>query len=176
MLGRSLALSAGPGGRFSPRGFLVMVTTALCVYVVDHVIKQLIVSRLPLNEQWPSSGPIVLHHIDNSGAAFGLFPQLQVVFLAVAVIVSGYILVAGHRLGGGMWTQVILGAILGGAIANGIDRLRQGYVVDYVDLHRWPIFNLADSCIVVGILAAVLVVGRQPAGRAGHPPAEDRAG
>jgi len=110
----------------------------------------------------PDSGPITIHHVRNSGAAFGLFPQFHTFFLAVAVLVSAYILLAGHRFGTGWLTQVTLGAILGGAAANAVDRFVQGYVVDYVDLHRWPVFNLADACIVVGIAVAVLTFQTRP--------------
>jgi signal peptidase II len=49
----------------------------------------------------------------------------------------------------------VLGMILGGAVSNGFDRLTQGYVVDFIDLHRWPVFNVADMSIVVGILLAI---------------------
>jgi signal peptidase II len=123
-----------------------------------------VVRHLALGEQWPSSGPVTIHHIQNSGAAFGLFPQLQTVFLVVAVLVSVYIIVAGPRFATGLRAQVVLGGILGGAIANAIDRFTQGYVVDFVDLHRWPVFNVADSAIVVGIVVAVLTFGsKQPA-------------
>jgi signal peptidase II len=105
---------------------------------------------------------VSLHHIDNSGAAFGLFPNAQLLFLAVAVIVSGYILLAGRRLGAAFSTQLILGGILGGALSNAIDRATQGHVVDYVDLHFWPIFNVADVCIVLGTIAALLFIRTPP--------------
>lgn len=142
------------------RSLAVLLGTAAVVFGLDHLTKWLVVQRLALDEQWPSSGPITIHHIRNKGAAFGLFPQLQTVFLVVAVIVSLYIIVAGPRFAAGLWAQVTLGAILGGAIANAVDRFVQGYVVDFVDLHRWPVFNLADSAIVVGIIVAVLTFGR----------------
>jgi signal peptidase II len=70
-----------------------------------------------------------------------------------------------------------LGLVLGGATANAVDRFRQGYVVDYIDVHRWPVFNLADMCIVVGIVAALFfVVPRADAARGGAavPPGGDR--
>jgi len=123
-----------------------------------------VVRHLGLDEQWPSSGPVTIHHVQNRGAAFGLFPQLQTVFLVVAVVVSVYIIVVGPRFAEGLWAQVTLGAILGGAVANAVDRFVQGYVVDFIDLHRWPVFNVADCAIVVGIIVAVLTIGgRQPA-------------
>lgn len=142
------------------RALAVLLLTAAIVILADHGLKWLVVREVALGTQVPDSGPVTIHTIHNQGAAFGLFPQLQNVFLAVAVVVSLYIVIAGHRFGGGGRTQVILGLILGGAAANAIDRVAQGYVVDFIDLHRWPIFNLADSCIVVGILLALLTFGR----------------
>jgi signal peptidase II len=138
----------------------VLLGTAVVVFALDHLSKWLVVQHLALGDQWPSSGPITVHHIENRGAAFGLFPQLQTVFLVVAVLVSAYIIVAGPRFASGVGAQLTLGAILGGAIANAVDRFAQGYVVDFVDLHRWPVFNVADSAIVVGIIVAVLTFGR----------------
>jgi signal peptidase II len=135
------------------------------VFGLDHLTKWLVVQHLHLHEQWPSSGPVTIHYIQNQGAAFGLFPQLQTVFLVVAVVVSVYIILAGPRFAAGTGAQVTLGAILGGAVANAVDRFAQGYVVDFVDLQRWPVFNVADSAIVVGIIVAVLTFGRDEHGQ-----------
>ena len=148
------------------RSLAVLLGTAAVVFGLDHLTKWLVVQHLAFDEQWPSSGPVTIHYIRNRGAAFGLFPQLQTVFLVVAVIVSLYIIIAGPRFASALWAQVTLGAILGGAIANAVDRFVQGYVVDFVDLHRWPVFNLADSAIVVGIVVAVLTFGRAANGEA----------
>ncbi|HXA30068.1 MAG TPA: signal peptidase II [Candidatus Angelobacter sp.] len=142
----------------------VLLGTAIAVFGLDHLSKWLVTQHLALGEQWPSSGPVTIHLIHNRGAAFGLFPELQTVFLGVAAVVSLYILFAGPRFAQGLAAQITLGAILGGAVANAVDRFVQGYVVDFVDLQRWPVFNLADSCIVVGIVVAVFTLGtRQPA-------------
>jgi signal peptidase II len=141
----------------------VLLGTAVTVFGVDHLTKWVVIQHLALGEEWPSSGPVAIHHIRNRGAAFGLFPQLQTVFLVVAVVVSLYIILAGPRFAQGLGAQVTLGAILGGAVANAVDRFVQGYVVDFIDLHRWPVFNVADSAIVVGIVVALLTFGRQPA-------------
>jgi signal peptidase II len=158
-----------PGGSPDevPRGrrLRVLLGTALVVFAVDHVTKALVTRNLALGDQFPASGPITIHHVHNTGAAFSLFPQAQALFLVVAVAVSLYIVLAGYRFGSGTGTQVILGLILGGAVANAVDRAVQGYVVDFIDLHRWPVFNVADSCIVVGIGLALLTFGRTPAQR-----------
>jgi signal peptidase II len=155
-------LSAG-GPEGSPwRGLSILLGSAIVVFALDHGTKWLVVRDIPYGDQVPASGPVTIHHIHNSGAAFGLFPGFQAAFLVVALVVSVYILVVGHRAGNGALTQVTLGAVLGGAAANAVDRFRQGYVVDFVDLHRWPVFNVADAAIVTGILVTAVTLSRRP--------------
>ena len=144
-------------------GLAVLLGSAVAVFALDHLTKWLVVRDIALGQEVPASGPITLHHIENRGAAFGLFPGLQALFLAVAVAVSIYILVVGHRAGTRPITRVSFGAVLGGAAANAVDRFRQGYVVDFVDLHRWPIFNVAEAAIVVGIIVTAFTLGTRPA-------------
>lgn len=145
------------------RNLAVLLATAVVVFGIDHLTKALVTRNIALGDQVPSSGAVTIHHVHNTGAAFSLFPQAQALFLVVAAVVSLYIVLAGHRFGSGWGTQVTLGLILGGAVANAVDRAVQGYVVDFVDLQRWPVFNVADSCIVVGIGIAVLTFGRSEA-------------
>ena len=140
------------------RQLLVLLGTAIAVFAVDHLTKWLVTQNIALGAQVPSSGPITIHRIENQGAAFGLFPQFQFIFLAVAILVAAYILVAGRRFGPGVFPQVLLGCVLGGAVANAVDRAVQGYVVDFIDLQRWPVFNVADMAIVLGILVGALTL------------------
>jgi signal peptidase II len=139
------------------RAYLVIVGTALAVIALDHLTKWLVVQHLPVDSQLFPSSPVSITHVHNRGAAFGLFPQFQWLYLAAAIVVGVYILIAGHRFGTTGIRQMLLGLILGGAVSNGVDRLVQGYVVDFIDLHRWPVFNVADMSIVIGILLALLL-------------------
>lgn len=147
------------------RQLAVLLGTAAVIFVLDHLTKWVVTQHIALGDQVPASGPVTLHHVENRGAAFGLFPQMQFVFFAVAVVVAAYILVAGRRFGPGLFPQVLLGLVLGGAIANAVDRFVQGYVVDFIDLQRWPVFNVADMAIVVGILLGVLTLRMVPPAR-----------
>jgi len=163
--GGALSASAREGRR---RAFAVIVGTAVVVIALDHLTKWLVVQHLPLGGQALSGSPVSITHIRNRGAAFGIGPQFQWVYLGAAFLVAVYILLAGHRHGTSAFRQVVLGMILGGAISNGVDRLAQGYVVDFIDLHRWPVFNVADTSIVIGIVLAVLTF-RGRAADASHP-------
>ena len=158
MLGGSETLTQPPSGA-RLRYYAVIVSTAAIVIAVDHITKWLVVQHIPLYQSIGGSSFISLHHVENSGAAFGLFPQFQGLYLVVAAVVVLYILFAGHHFGSTWPRQAVLGLILGGAVSNGVDRLTQGHVVDFIDAHWWPVFNVADACIVVGILAAVLQMG-----------------
>jgi signal peptidase II len=85
-------------------------------------------------------------------AAFGLFPQLSIVFTFVALAVSFAIVWYHRSIPAGQWlVRVSLGLQLGGAIGNLIDRLRFGYVIDMLYLRFVPVFNIADTAIVSGV-------------------------
>ena len=144
------------------RVYLVILITAVAVFVADHVTKWLVTERIPLGGQIWTNSPVSITHVVNRGAAFGVLPQFQWLYLIVAVIVVVYILLAGHRFGTTWYRQVMLGFILGGAVSNGVDRLLQGYVVDFINLHWWPVFNVADSAIVIGIVVAILTFSMSP--------------
>ena len=156
MLAGSRAVAVA-GGMSRRRIYAVMVGTAAVVAALDHLTKWLVASRLALGQQiWPHA-IVSIDHVENSGAAFSVLPQLHWLYLAVALIVSLYIAFAGYRYGTTWYRQVLLGMILGGALSNGVDRLVQGAVVDFIDFHFWPVFNVADSCIVVAIVLLLLL-------------------
>ena len=147
------------------RYLLVILATAALVIGVDHLTKWIVVQNLQLHGViWPGA-LVSIDHVENSGAAFGLFPQFQWLYLIVAAVVVIYILFVGQRYGNTAYRQVLLGMILGGAVSNGIDRAVQGRVVDFIDLHWWPVFNVADMCIVIGIALAVLTLGARATSR-----------
>ncbi|MGH2448085.1 MAG: signal peptidase II, partial [Chloroflexota bacterium] len=109
-------------------------------------------------------GLVRLDYIRNSGAAFGILQTHGLVFALIALVVVGAILFYARRLAASPWpVAAATGFILGGAVGNLVDRLRLGYVVDFIDLRWWPVFNLADSAIVIGVLVLALygLVSRQ---------------
>ncbi len=147
---------------------LALPATALIVLIVDQASKAWVIENIPLNgtldpvpqlSQW-----FVLTHITNSGAAFGMFPQLSLVFTFVALAVS-FVIVLYHRsLPPGQWlVRLSLGLQLGGAVGNLVDRLRYGgSVVDMFYVRPWPVFNIADSAIVAGVGLLMLHLLRNP--------------
>ncbi len=104
---------------------------------------------------------LYLTYVKNTGAAFGLFQGngelLGWASLAVGLVVLLYLWIAGPRTGAA--TQLAWAFIASGAVGNAIDRIGRGYVIDYLDIGPglWPVFNLADSLVVVGVALLVLV-------------------
>src|SRR5207302_9836252 len=102
-------------------------------------------------------GLVRLDYTRNTGAAFSIFPTGSWAFAAIALVVSAGIVVYYRRVAGGpVVLRLALGLVLGGALGNLIDRVRLGYVIDFIDLRWWPVFNLADSAIVVGVVLLAL--------------------
>ena len=133
------------------RYFLVF-TLILIVFGLDQVTKFLVQSFLELGESWPSEGKFRLTSSFNTGSAFGLFtgqntPLILVSFLGIGFLAWIYSTQKHPR-----WLLTASLALqLGGALGNLCDRLRIGYVVDFIDVGPRPIFNVADSAIVVGL-------------------------
>jgi len=150
------------------RRALTLYGIAAAVLALDRVTKVLAERNLQDGPVELIPGVLDLRYTTNPGGAFGLFGGIPWLFVAVSAVVVVAIVLASRRLPATA-SAVGLGLVLGGAIGNLIDRAIRGpgftgEVVDFIDLHVWPIFNLADSAIVIG--AAVLLLSglrRQPA-------------
>ncbi len=152
----------------------LLILTVVGALGLDQISKQIVRSTLRLGEAWPADGFVRLKHATNSGSAFGLFQDQTMLLIAASFLAVGFLIyfyrthAAPRRL-----LRFAIGLQLGGAVGNLFDRMRDGAVVDFIDVGPWPIFNLADSSIVVGmaILIGLLILkdGRKDEGR---PPAE----
>lgn len=145
-------------------GFLAAVVGA--VILADQATKAYVVRHLEPYRSWmpiEELAPLFrFTHVRNTGAAFGLFPQGGMFFVIVALIVTLVILYYYRQIEmQSWWVRLALGLQLGGALGNVVDRLRQGYVVDFFDVGFWPVFNVADSCIVIGVVIFALVLLRE---------------
>jgi signal peptidase II len=171
--------AATPPRRTAPRSVAVCAVVAVIALALDVVSKLLVVSQLPQSHLPVKvlGGVFYLQQTRNSGAAFSVGTGFTIVLTVVALVVVGVIVRFAGRLHSTGWA-IALGLILGGAIGNLVDRVfrapgvGRGHVVDWISLfgpngEHWPIFNLADSAIVVGaVLAALLTLfGVEFAGR-----------
>lgn len=125
----------------------------LAVVILDQFSKYIVVENMALGESIPIIEEVFhLTYILNPGAAFGMFAHNRLFFIAIAVIVIDIIIWARREILASPWeVKAGCGLFLGGAIGNLIDRARQGLVIDFFDFRIWPVFNIADIAICIGV-------------------------
>ena len=131
---------------------------ALLVVAADQYTKHIVATTF-----MPEESRIVIPHViyftyvQNSHGAFGLFGSHPLLLAAFAsAVLIGFFLWYRSTGNAGMTTHIAFGLILGGAIGNIADRMRLAYVVDFIDLRWWPVFNVADSAISIGVILLLL--------------------
>jgi signal peptidase II len=143
----------------TPRfGRVLLFSTAFCIYIIDRFAKIFALKTLSAGESikvLPGIFHITL--VFNNGAAFGLLRDRAAFFIsASAFAITFIILFAWRHKGMPAMLALSLGLILGGSLGNLVDRLTFGYVIDFFDFRIWPVFNVADSAITVGVGILVL--------------------
>ena len=152
----------------------MLIAVAMLVYAADVISKVIVVATLTENVPVRVAGSLLqLDYLRNPGAAFSLGADgYTVVFTLIAAAVIVAILRMARTLASGRWA-VALGLLLGGALGNLTDRIARspgplrGWVVDFIQLPHWPVFNLADSAICCGGVLMVLltILGVHPDGQ-----------
>lgn len=140
----------------------MMLLIAVAVLLLDQFTKHLVLRMMTPEQSIPLiTGVFHLTFVRNPGAAFGMFAYQTRFFIAVTVIVIGLLILYSRQIrGDSRWARIALGLQLGGAVGNLIDRVRWGRVIDFLDFRVWPVFNVADSAIVVGALVFVILIWR----------------
>ena len=141
-----------------PGRLLLVAGVALAVFVADRITKTWVVENIPVGTARPIAGDYIrIVHAQNTGAAFGLLPERTTLLSILSVVAVLAIVYYYRQIASSSWiVSATLGMQLGGASGNLLDRVAQGYVVDFVDVGvgdiRFWAFNVADSSIVVGIV------------------------
>jgi signal peptidase II len=160
-----MATTYTPGRALTGRLALFAVVSILVV-LADQWSKALATEMLYRSglRSVPVFGELVrFTYVENRGAAFGLLQNQTAFFVLVGVVVIAVIAISFRYMTNPSVILILcLGLQMGGAIGNLIDRLRSGYVVDFIDLTVWPVFNLADSAIVVGVATLAYLVATRP--------------
>ena len=135
---------------------------AVAVVAADQATKALVRAHVRIGSSDGVFPGVELVHVHNRGVAFGLFADggLLLIVVGIAAVTALLVFFATHSRRPLVWLPT--GLLLGGAAGNLIDRLRQGYVTDFIHLPLWPSFNLADSCITIGVLSLLYVLEGPP--------------
>jgi signal peptidase II len=144
---------AGAGAMWLRAGAVALVVIAL-----DQVTKALVRADVAVGEKNELLPFLDIGHVHNDGVAFGFLGGggaivLVVTFAALALLVGFFARNPSRPL---LWLPT--GMLLGGAIGNLVDRIRQGYVTDFIELPHWPSFNVADISITCGVVVLVIVL------------------
>lgn len=133
----------------------MVVALSVLILVLDQISKFYISSALSLGQSIPVIRDVFhISLVYNTGCAFGLFRNQKIFFILLSAAVILYILWDLFSRGRlySLSRRAALGLVLAGAMGNLLDRLRLGYIIDFLDLRVWPVFNLADSAITIGII------------------------
>jgi signal peptidase II len=173
--------ASAPGAPARSRRMLALYGTAALVLVLDQLTKHLVVTNLAGRPPVDLIGEVVqLRYTTNSGGAFSLLTGAPLFFGITAIVIVGGIIYASRRAQP-LSLLVVLGLVLGGALGNLTDRLLRGEgllrgeVVDFVKVGWWPVFNVADSCVVVGGILLAIFLGRAESEQRPAPADSDRA-
>ena len=144
------------------RPFILTDTMTMLVFALtlaaDQLSKVWVREGLRIGESVPAEGFLRLTHVTNSGAIFGLFPNQAVVMTGASLVGIAVLVYFYHAHAGRDWrVRTSMGLLLGGAVGNLIDRFVLGHVTDFLDVGAWPVFNLADSSIVTGVIILAVV-------------------
>lgn len=136
------------------------------VLLIDRISKGLIIGKLIYGQSIPLVRDC-FHFtlVYNKGAAFGILQNATLFFIFISILSIGlilfFILFRPQKIES-FGLKISLALILGGAVGNLIDRIRFGYVIDFLDFRIWPVFNLADSAITVGMIILAIQILRKP--------------
>lgn len=130
---------------------------ALAVALIDQTFKYLVHKTMYIGQSIPLLDGIKLTYVRNVGAAFSLFTGFLQYLIAIGVVVVLMVIYFHHKLPShSNYIQSALIFILGGSLGNLADRIVRGYVIDYIDLGFWPVFNFADIMINLGVLLIII--------------------
>jgi signal peptidase II len=132
--------------------WLSLAAVAAAAVFADQLTKHVVASEVRLDDEVRVLGPFSIHHVQNSGIAFGLFASATAAVIVLTAVAVGWMLGYFARSGARHpLLPVAVGLLLGGSVSNLVDRVRLGHVTDFLDFRYWPAFNLADSFIVIGV-------------------------
>lgn len=139
---------------------LFKIALGVSALLLDQLSKLLVLKKLPYGYSLPIiPGFLYITPTENKGIAFGAFSYLDSLFLSlISLAVVALLLYFWHQ------HSPYLYLIIGGALGNIVDRVRLGYVLDFINIHYWPVFNVADICIFLGVILTIISVAFKKGG------------
>lgn len=137
---------------------MIFLLVIVGVLTVDQLTKYIVQSNMIEGQSMPViNGIFHLTYVRNPGAAFGIFPDRTSFFILVTLLVILMVVIFYRQIPREkLLMRIALGLMVGGALGNLLDRLRLGKVVDFFDFQVWPVFNIADMAVVVGVGILIL--------------------
>ncbi|MFW5988565.1 MAG: signal peptidase II [bacterium] len=131
----------------------------IIILVIDQITKLLVANNFQLGESRAIINNIFhLTFVKNRGAAFGILAGQQTLFLALTVLIIIALIIFRYYSNKSIYLDTGITLIIAGGIGNLIDRIRLGYVIDFLDFRIWPVFNLADSAVVIGMVFLIYFI------------------
>ncbi len=145
------------------KNYLVLILVAGVLIALDQWTKSLVRANLEFGEMWSPwlwiSPYARIVHWYNTGVAFGMFQDYGMLFTILNTVIAAFILVFYRRLSGNDWfLRIALSMQFGGAIGNLIDRMTIGHVTDFVSVGNFPVFNVADASVTVGVGVMIIAL------------------
>jgi len=124
----------------------------LFVFISDQITKYSVYKNMSLGESIPAEGIIRITYARNTGMAFSLFENFGIILLILSLIIASILIIYLFTIDKPrILIRIFSGLVVGGALGNILDRIRFGYVNDFIDVGWWPVFNIADSSITIAI-------------------------
>lgn len=136
---------------------ILFTAVALATIIVDQITKMLVAVQRP---EWGLSF-LSIHFVQNTGAGFGILKGQMAILAVISTVVMMAVIFYYRKIPQERWAQVLFGLFLGGVAGNLIDRIFRQYVVDFIDVGFWPVFNIADAAISVSVIGLVLYSWRE---------------
>ncbi len=145
--------NSSPDSRLPIYRDFILIQLAVLVFFLDQFSKYLVREFLLLFQSYPAEGFFRITHTYNTGSIFGIFQGQNTAFILVSFVgVAVLLLLYRSQRFPTTLLRLSLGLQLGGAFGNLLDRVRLGHVTDWADIGPWPVFNVADACIVTGLV------------------------
>lgn len=143
-----------------------LLLVIIFITAADQIVKYFISANMVVGQSIPVLNDIFhITYVHNKGAAFGILAEKLYIFIIITIVILMFIFLVflkTRKIKSFFVFHLALAVLAGGALGNLIDRIAKGYVIDYLDFIIWPVFNVADIAVVLGVFIMVYYVVKSP--------------